>query len=188
MTTISWFYFPLFSFPPLFTFLLCSLSSSLCLPFLLFIFLFCFHLAPLFLPSLSTFCHFFTGFLFLYFFTFSLVFPFVAFSYFPLLVFSFLLSILYFCSLLIFFLSLPDITYPGCNLQIILEWAWDQVIQIKQHLDQLCKSIIHVVQIYFAHFEKLHTLKNLKKNVVFVKCAIALVTTNNSNILFGKTS
>ncbi len=38
-------------------------------------------------------------------------------------------------------LFLPDVTYAGCNLRIILEWAWDQVIQIKQHLDQLCKCI-----------------------------------------------
>ena len=34
-----------------------------------------------------------------------------------------------------------DVTYAGCNLRIILEWAWDQVIQIKQHLDQLCELL-----------------------------------------------
>ncbi|XP_046849987.1 protein ELYS-like isoform X2 [Xenia sp. Carnegie-2017] len=31
-----------------------------------------------------------------------------------------------------------NITYAGCNLRVILEWAWDQVIQMKHHLDQLC--------------------------------------------------
>jgi len=32
------------------------------------------------------------------------------------------------------------VTQGGCNLKLILEWAWDRVVDIKNQLDQLCKK------------------------------------------------
>ena len=49
---------------------------------------------------------------------------------------------------MVFKISSLDVTYAGCNLRIILEWAWDQVIQIKQHLDQLCKFMFPAYKIF----------------------------------------
>lgn len=33
-----------------------------------------------------------------------------------------------------------DVTHAGCSLKVILDWAWDRVVDIKDHLDQLCKN------------------------------------------------
>ena len=27
----------------------------------------------------------------------------------------------------------------GCSLKLMLDWAWDRVVEIKNQLDQLCK-------------------------------------------------
>lgn len=31
-------------------------------------------------------------------------------------------------------------THAGCSLKLILDWAWDHVVDIKDQLDQLCKN------------------------------------------------
>ena len=41
-----------------------------------------------------------------------------------------------------------DVTHGGCNLKLILDWAWDRVVDIKDQLDQLCKN----KDIIFARF------------------------------------
>lgn len=33
-------------------------------------------------------------------------------------------------------------THAGCSLKLILDWAWDRVVDIKDQLDQLCKNFI----------------------------------------------
>ena len=33
-------------------------------------------------------------------------------------------------------------THAGCSLKLILDWAWDCVVDIKDQLDQLCKNSI----------------------------------------------
>ena len=40
-----------------------------------------------------------------------------------------------------------DVTHGGCNLKLILDWAWDRVVDIKDQLDQLCKN----KDIFFSH-------------------------------------
>jgi len=34
------------------------------------------------------------------------------------------------------------VTHAGCSLKLILDWAWDRVVDIKDQLDQLCKHFI----------------------------------------------
>lgn len=38
-------------------------------------------------------------------------------------------------------LFLPDLSHAGCSLKLILDWAWDRVVEIKDQLDQLCKNL-----------------------------------------------
>ena len=35
---------------------------------------------------------------------------------------------------------ISDVTHAGCSLKLILDWAWDRVVDIKDQLDQLCKN------------------------------------------------
>ena len=34
---------------------------------------------------------------------------------------------------------LLDVVHAGCSLKLMLDWAWDRVVEIKNQLDQLCK-------------------------------------------------
>lgn len=35
-------------------------------------------------------------------------------------------------------LGVGNVVHAGCSLKLILDWAWDRVVEIKEHLDQLC--------------------------------------------------
>ncbi|CAH3037704.1 unnamed protein product [Porites lobata] len=35
-------------------------------------------------------------------------------------------------------LGVGNLSHAGCSLKLILDWAWDRVVEIKDHLDQLC--------------------------------------------------
>lgn len=63
-------------------------------------------------------------------------------------------------------LFLPDLSHAGCSLKLILDWAWDRVVEIKDHLDQLCKNLntLNCVAIDFDTFKitpELHNVTNI---------------------------
>ena len=64
-----------------------------------------------------------------------------------------------------------DVTHAGCSLKLILDWAWDRVVDIKDQLDQLCKNFIldhhnlllvdsfkRMERVYTVHFPKMYYL------------------------------
>lgn len=48
-------------------------------------------------------------------------------------------------------------THAGCSLKLILDWAWDRVVDIKDQLDQLCKNsfVDHRNSLLVDSFKKL---------------------------------
>lgn len=48
-------------------------------------------------------------------------------------------------------------THAGCSLKLILDWAWDRVVDIKDQLDQLCKNsfVDHHNSLLVDSFKKL---------------------------------
>lgn len=53
-----------------------------------------------------------------------------------------------------------DVVQAGCSLKLMLDWAWDRVVEIKNQLDQLCK---------FAHSHSL-----LLEHDIFVELMVQL--------------